>query len=58
VAGPRKWRGSLRENAETYRATYPEVLKTLAKVVVGPPQAHMLEVTNWTFRKIAVSVAV
>ena len=43
-----------KENAETYnRATYPDVLKTLAKVVVGTPQVHTLEVTNSTFHKIA-----
>jgi hypothetical protein len=43
-----------RENADTYnRATYPEVLKTLAKVVVGTPQIHTDEVTNSTFHKIA-----
>ncbi len=47
-----------RENAETYnRATYPEVLKTLAKVVVGTPQVHTLEVTNSTFHKIAARQA-
>jgi hypothetical protein len=44
-----------KENAETYnRAIYPEVMKTLAKVVVGIPQVHMLEVTNSTFHKVAV----
>ena len=43
-----------RENADTYnRATYPEVLKTLAKVIVGTPQIHTLEVTNSTFHKVA-----
>lgn len=43
-----------RENADNYnRATYPEVLKTLAKVVVGTPEIHTLEVTNSTFHKIA-----
>ena len=43
-----------RENADTYnRAAYPEVLKTLAKVVVGTPQIHTLEVTNSTVHKIA-----
>ena len=48
-----------RENAETYnRASYPEVLKTLAKVVVGTPQVHTLEVTNSTFHKVAVRQAV
>jgi hypothetical protein len=48
-----------KENAETYnRATYPDVLKTLAKVVVGTPQVHTLEVTNSTFHKVAVLQAV
>ncbi len=48
-----------KENAETYnRAIYPEVLKTLAKVVVGSPQVHTLEVTNSTFHKIAARQAV
>jgi quinol monooxygenase YgiN len=47
-----------KENAETYnRSTYPEVLKTLAKVIVGTPQVHMLEVTNSTFHKIAARQA-
>ena len=48
-----------KENAETYnRASYPEVLKTLAKVVVGTPQVQTLEVTNSTFHKTAVRQAV
>jgi quinol monooxygenase YgiN len=47
-----------KENAETYtRATYPEVLKTLANVIVGTPQVHMLEVTNSTFHKVAARQA-
>ena len=47
-----------KENAETYnRTTYPEVLKTLAKVIVGTPQVHMLEVTNSTFHKVAARQA-
>ena len=47
-----------KENAETYnRAIYPEVLKTLAKVVVGTPQVQMLEVSNSTFHKIAARQA-
>lgn len=47
-----------KENADTYsRATYPEVLKTLAKVVVGTPQIHTDEVTNSTFHKIAARPA-
>jgi hypothetical protein len=48
-----------KENAETYnRVTYPEVLKTLAKVVVGTPQVHTLEVANSTFHKVAARTAV
>ena len=47
-----------KENAETYnRAIYPEVMKTLAKVVVGTPQVRTLEVTNSTFHKIAARQA-
>ena len=47
-----------KENAESYnRAIYPEVLKTLASVVVGTPQVHTLEVTNSTFHKIAARQA-
>jgi quinol monooxygenase YgiN len=47
-----------RENAETYnRATYPEVLRTLAKVIVGTPQVQTVEVTNSTFHKIAARQA-
>src|SRR3989442_13918385 len=43
-----------RENAETYnRATYPEVLNTMTKVVTGAPQVHTLEGTNSSFPKIA-----
>ena len=48
-----------KENAESYnRAIYPEVLRSLAKVVVGTPQVHTLEVTNSTFHKIAAAVTV
>jgi hypothetical protein len=48
-----------KENAESYnRAIYPEVLRSLAKVVVGTPQVHTLEVTNSTFHKIAARQAV
>jgi hypothetical protein len=43
-----------RENAETYnRGIYPDVLKSLAKVIVGSPRVDTLEVTNSTFHKIA-----
>ena len=43
-----------KENADTYsRDTYPEVLKTLAKVVEGTPEVENYEVANSTFHKIA-----
>lgn len=43
-----------KENAEAYgRASYPEVMKTLSKVVVGTPEVRTLEVTNSTIHKIA-----
>ena len=43
-----------KENAETYnRATYPDVLKALAKVIVGTPRVDTTEVTNSTFHKVA-----
>ncbi len=47
-----------KENAETYnRATYPEVLKTLAKVIEGTPEVRNCEVVNSTFHKIAARAA-
>ena len=46
------------ENAEAYnRGTYPEVTKTLARVVEGTPQVETYEVSNSTFHKIAAAVA-
>lgn len=43
-----------KENAETYqRDTYPEMLKTLAKVIEGTPQVQTSEVCNSTWHKIA-----
>ena len=43
-----------KESAEAYsRDTYPQVLKTLAKVVEGPPVVESYEVSNSTFHKIA-----
>ena len=43
-----------KENADTYsREAYPEVLKTLGKVVEGTPQVHTHEVSSSTFHKIA-----
>ena len=46
------------ENAEAYsRAAYPEVLKSLAKVLDGTPQVENWEVLNSTTHKIAAAVA-
>lgn len=43
-----------KESAEAYgRDTYPQVLKTLAKVVEGTPVVESFEVSNSTFHKIA-----
>ncbi len=43
-----------KENAETYgRDTYPEVLKSLAKVIEGTPEVLNYEVANSTCHKIA-----
>jgi len=43
-----------KENAEAYQAgAYPEVLKSVAKVVEGTPQVQMSEVSNSTWHKIA-----
>jgi len=48
-----------KENAEAYsRATYPQVLRALAKVVEGTPEVETYEVSNPTFHKIAARVAV
>jgi heme-degrading monooxygenase HmoA len=47
-----------KENAETYnRAKYPEVLKTLAKVIDGTPKVRTFQVAYSTFHKIAIGVA-
>ncbi len=47
-----------KENAEAYnRGTYPQVLRTLAKVVEGTPQVQTYEVCNSTFHTIAARVA-
>jgi len=46
------------EDAEAYnRATYPEVTKMLARVVVGVPQVETYNVANSTFHKIAAAIA-
>jgi hypothetical protein len=43
-----------KENADAYsRDTYPEVLKSLAKVVEGTPEVENYEVANSTCHKIA-----
>ena len=43
-----------KENAEAYsRSAYPEVLKTLGKVVDGTPQTQTYEVSLSTIHKIA-----
>ena len=43
-----------KESAEAYgRDTYPEVLKTLAKVIEGTPEVLNYEVANSTCHKIA-----
>ena len=45
-----------RENADAYsRDTYPQVLRTLSKVVEGSPKVESYEVSNSTFHKIASS---
>ena len=47
-----------KQNADTYsRDAYPELLKTLGKVVEGTPQVQTYEVANSTFHKIAAHVA-
>jgi hypothetical protein len=46
-------------NADAYdRATYPQVLKALSKVIDGTPQVRTYDVRNSTFHKIAAHVAV
>jgi heme-degrading monooxygenase HmoA len=47
-----------KESAETYnRATYPEVLKTLAKVIERTPEVRTYDVAISTCHKIAARVA-
>ena len=46
------------EDAEAYNRTgYPEVLKSLSKVVDGTPRVVTFEVSNSTFHKIAAAQA-
>jgi hypothetical protein len=47
-----------KENAEAYStAGYPEMLKSLAKVLDGNPKVRTSDVVNSTFHKIAAPVA-
>jgi heme-degrading monooxygenase HmoA len=47
-----------KEDAEAYhRGSYPEVLKTLAKVVEGSPEVRNFEVANSTLQKRPALVA-
>ena len=47
-----------KENADAYgRETFPEVLKTLGKVVEGVPQVQTYQVSSSTFHKIAAQAA-
>jgi len=47
-----------KENAELYnRGSYPEVLKTLNKLVEGTPDVRTYEVSSSTFPKNAAHVA-
>ena len=47
-----------KENAEAYnRTAYPEILKTLAKVVDETPKVETFELSNSTFHKIAAKGA-
>jgi len=43
-----------KENAEAYNRTgYPEILKTLAKVIEGTPKVETFELSNSTLHKLA-----
>ena len=45
-----------KENADVYsRETYPQVLKSLARVVEGTPEVRGYEVLNSTFHKTAAT---
>jgi heme-degrading monooxygenase HmoA len=46
-------------NVEDYnRLMYPEVMKTLSKVVEGTPDIRLFEVSNSTFHRIAAGLQV
>ncbi len=44
-------------SAAHYRATYPQVLELLARVVEGTTEVKTLEVTNATYHQIAAHAA-
>ena len=45
-------------DAEAYNTnTYPQVLKTMARLIEGTPKIQTSDVVNSTFHKIAVAVA-
>ena len=47
-----------KENAEAYnREKYPEILKTLSRVVDGTPKGESFEVANSTSHQIAAKAA-
>ena len=47
-----------KEDADAYnRRTYPQVLKTLARVVEGNPYIQTYEVSNSTFHKLVARAA-
>jgi heme-degrading monooxygenase HmoA len=47
-----------KDSAETYhRASYPEVLKILAKSIEGTPEVRTFEVASSTFHKITARAA-
>jgi hypothetical protein len=46
-----------KNNADDYNTnTYPEVLKTLAKVIDGTPRVQAFETVMSTFHNVAVAV--
>ena len=46
-----------KNNADEYNTnTYPEVLKTLAKVIDGAPRVHKYETVISTFHNVPVAV--
>jgi heme-degrading monooxygenase HmoA len=57
VTGISFW--NTKQNTDDYnRTVYPEILKTLSKVIEGTPEVKTFEVSNSTFHKIASGQAV